>query len=90
MDLVVNIIGAIGVAVAVVCAWRFTGREIWELEQRRLMWTQIHEEGARSARAVELIDTWLRDESPHDGLRQQLVWKHLREIRAALVGDGDA
>lgn len=45
-------------------------------------------QSAGSARAVAMIDVWLRDESQHDGVRQQLVWKHLREIRAALVDDG--
>lgn len=85
-----NIVGAVGVAVAVICAWRSTGREIWELEERRLMWREFHDLSVRSTRAVELIDTWLRDESQHDGLRQQLVWKHLREIRAALTGDDGA
>lgn len=41
---------------------------------------------ARISKALRLIDTWLVDESPHDGLRQQLIWKHLREVRAALDG----
>ena len=85
-----SVIGGIGLAILAVWAWRSTGREIWELEERRLMWREFHDQSVRSTRAVELIDTWLRDESQHDGLRQQLVWKHLREIRAALTGDGDA
>lgn len=41
---------------------------------------------ARISKALGLIDTWLADESPDDGLRQQLIWKHLREVRAALDG----
>ncbi|WP_280393087.1 hypothetical protein [Nocardia wallacei] len=44
----------------------------------------IEDAPVRISKALGLIDTWLRDESPHDGLRQQLVWKHLREIRTAL------
>jgi len=90
VEIVVSVIGAVGLAILAVWSWRSTGREIWELEERRLMWTQLHNESARSVRAVELIDVWLRDESAHDGLRQQLVWKHLREIRAALTGEDGA
>lgn len=39
---------------------------------------------ARIAKALGLIDEWLRDESEHDGLVQRLLWGHVREIRAAL------
>jgi hypothetical protein len=39
---------------------------------------------ARISKALGLIDTWLADESPHDGMQRRYMWKCVREIRAAL------
>lgn len=53
----------------------------WEREQSS--------SGAAAARAVALIDTWLKDEGPLDDYWQRAAWRNLREIRAALTGPTD-
>lgn len=43
----------------------------------------------RIERALGLIDTWLSDEHIHDGPMRQIMWKNVREVRAALAPEDD-